>query len=239
MSDKYPGVSPYTYCANNPVRLVDEDGREIWHPDGAGNLVADKGDNAWNLADYLTNKLGKPTTPTMATNMLVEQGYSINDNGILNLKVGDIVSIASYVSGGIENVARNSNATLRFMNSKNQFDFKFYPNGWRGNQWVKPFKFSDVSKALGRFNSSLAIVGAGLDLSQINSTHSWWENAGHILDAGMGIVGTLGWPGFMIATYYFVVIKNAPEIFNYQREDSIDRANLMKKGYPAMRTGIK
>ncbi|MDD6582287.1 MAG: hypothetical protein PUF10_06395 [Bacteroidales bacterium] len=29
MSDKYPSTSPYTYCANNPVRLVDEDGREI------------------------------------------------------------------------------------------------------------------------------------------------------------------------------------------------------------------
>ena len=27
MADKYPGVSPYTYCGNNPVRLVDADGR--------------------------------------------------------------------------------------------------------------------------------------------------------------------------------------------------------------------
>ena len=29
MSDKYPGVSPYTYCANNPVKLVDPDGRKV------------------------------------------------------------------------------------------------------------------------------------------------------------------------------------------------------------------
>ena len=26
MSDKYPGISPYAYCAWNPVKLVDPDG---------------------------------------------------------------------------------------------------------------------------------------------------------------------------------------------------------------------
>ena len=29
MMDKYPSISPYTYCAWNPVKLVDPDGREI------------------------------------------------------------------------------------------------------------------------------------------------------------------------------------------------------------------
>ena len=32
-------MSPYVYCANNPVRLVDPDGRDIWELDECGNII--------------------------------------------------------------------------------------------------------------------------------------------------------------------------------------------------------
>ena len=35
LADKYPGLSPYTYCANNPVKLVDPDGRTWETPEDA------------------------------------------------------------------------------------------------------------------------------------------------------------------------------------------------------------
>ena len=31
LADKYPSISPYAYCAGNPVRLVDPDGKEIYY----------------------------------------------------------------------------------------------------------------------------------------------------------------------------------------------------------------
>ena len=50
MSDKYPSLSPYVYCANNPVKLVDPNGEEIGGPDDPPTkYIIKKGDTFWDL----------------------------------------------------------------------------------------------------------------------------------------------------------------------------------------------
>ena len=49
MADKYPSLSPYNYCAWNPIRLVDPDGRKMNEPPFDLKYCIQKGDNLWNL----------------------------------------------------------------------------------------------------------------------------------------------------------------------------------------------
>ncbi len=49
MADKYPNLSPYAYCAWNPVKLVDRDGRDTINIDldkGTINLIKADGDHS-------------------------------------------------------------------------------------------------------------------------------------------------------------------------------------------------
>ncbi len=43
MSDKYPSISPYAYCAWNPVKLVDPEGEDVYRLDTeTGSLILEK-----------------------------------------------------------------------------------------------------------------------------------------------------------------------------------------------------
>jgi RHS repeat-associated protein len=62
-AEKYYSISPYAYCANNPVRYTDPDGQEIsftykWEKDKNGNYVINK-DGGRNLVNVTMNVTGK------------------------------------------------------------------------------------------------------------------------------------------------------------------------------------
>lgn len=52
MADKYPSISPYAYCAWNPVKLVDPDGKEIWINNGDGKLKYTAGMSSEGLKGF-------------------------------------------------------------------------------------------------------------------------------------------------------------------------------------------
>ena len=51
MADKYPSLSPYNYCAWNPMKLVDPDGAEMdeWKIDLKGNVVDRKANDIYDI----------------------------------------------------------------------------------------------------------------------------------------------------------------------------------------------
>ena len=97
MSDERSWLTPYNYCQNNPVRLVDPTGALDWEPDQDGNLIAESGDNAQTLAKY------QGISYSEALKQLTDQGYTVNSKGILNLKVGDKVKLDNVYTESIEN----------------------------------------------------------------------------------------------------------------------------------------
>ena len=87
MADKYPSISPYAYCAWNPVKLVDPDGREIGdYYDTKGNYLGWDGKQDMNvyivknqksINKIISNTNNKKTTSSSNVNIAVSTNYAV------------------------------------------------------------------------------------------------------------------------------------------------------------------
>ncbi|MBP5548486.1 MAG: RHS repeat-associated core domain-containing protein [Bacteroidales bacterium] len=77
MSDKYPSISPYAYCAWNPVKYIDPNGEWIPGLDENNNVVltAEDGDDINTLRDFMGD----------AYRDVIECLYGTMSNGVINL----------------------------------------------------------------------------------------------------------------------------------------------------------
>lgn len=213
LSDKYPSMSPYAYCANNPVILVDPDGRDWYehkNKDGSKAVFWSKKTNPTlrlfghiynNVGDRYTLKEGNYTYEYHQNNIVKIIDESSNTKISLDA-MGTDLSNLSLVIGVLESSLSKNTATFRLTNSRNEFDFKFYKNGWKGNQWVKTSSVSSLGEILNKGGKFLSYIGIGISAGQTITASTIEDICEYGLDTFMGAMGFLPMVGPYISLYW-------------------------------------
>jgi len=118
--------TPYQYCYQNPVKYIDPTGMKAdWHEDGNGNLVADKGDSAKTLGEYLN------TTTEIATKIIGASELSTNEQG--NVEEGATIALGYtiYPSSLTEDLGFLGNQIRDRAGS--DFSKEMFVRYWNGN----------------------------------------------------------------------------------------------------------
>src|SRR5574344_862033 len=151
MSDKYPNLSPYVYCADNPVILVDPEGK--------------------NIDDYYYNKQGDIVKHI--TNNKPDRSFIEDKNGNVNTNWSEMkfrqIDINHDNIGLLGRVifaeADGENFTSKIAVGevvKNRVESSKYPNTYRGvieQKTKKCYQFSSVDpryKSNWRYNNPLS-----------------------------------------------------------------------------------
>ena len=157
MADKYPGVSPYTYCAWNPVKLVDPDGKMIvpnddgWivnHDEKTVTKIADNGGNYVQI-EYNNNGETVNTLFSSIDNFIYQyenMGYTVNrgekqSESSIGIDIGNETSLSGNAPIGMgitsDLIGEVGNAMY---NEKNGTwigkDGKVRSMSWGGNQYT-------------------------------------------------------------------------------------------------------
>ena len=122
LCEKYYAISPYTYCADDPIRLIDPNGKEIW----IAYVVVKDGKKAIETYQYKNNRLydsngkeykGKNSylnTVKNQLNQLKKDNWEVGDM-ISKLETNEYKNTITNISDKVKDDARkNENATVPY-----------------------------------------------------------------------------------------------------------------------------
>ncbi len=133
MSDKYPSLSPYTYCADNPVKLTDPDGRWIPGLDEDYNITVtrEEGDDLNSFREFMG------------------PGYSDEEiKNMFNDLQGDKINLTKSYGGIFErmtNALNNAYGDPEFMDADNYNCWGAALNLTSGNELTKRTPYTSGS----------------------------------------------------------------------------------------------
>ena len=230
MSDQYPSISPYAYCAWNPVKLVDPDGREVVDPPYENPPSKEC---VINIDGH--NAIIQQSDGTV-------QSYNLSNHTQLKEFVSDangILTQTGTITGFVGIVGEKSKSTFRLTNSKGKLDFEFYPSGWKGNQYVTPKAVSKLAKGFTFAGNTLGVLTSLCSFWEAGIANTSTERTEKIIDGIAGMAAMVPQYGFIVSMYYFGVIKNSDAISENANNDAIDHANMMQRGCPTLRYGMR
>ena len=105
MSDKYPGISPYAYCAWNPVKLVDPDGKELDWPQRRAAIAKAKEYEMANRINPLIPSGRGNSKNTYRIGAKGGPGQDVDCSGLTSACIqagGEPDPVGKYLGGGVQ-----------------------------------------------------------------------------------------------------------------------------------------
>ena len=168
MSDKYPSLSPYNYCAWNPLKIVDPDGAEMddWEIDRKGQLH-------WIASSEIDRIRTSSGESVFVNNGVLKRGqsYTSDNNGYLLLNFGSDSKNADDVFSFLADNTDVEFSVIGYANSK---------YGKESNNFVLTSSFDEK----GDFTGTEQAYGYALEGTLRDHSHSHPD--GNMQPSGFG-----------------------------------------------------
>ena len=135
MSDKYPSLNPYVYCANNPVKLVDPNGEDIWEIDENGKLTWKEYDSEIDVLHATKTKQSKDFPVGTIKEM-------IQDKGLVNYNGEDIQVDYQYLDINNDDLA---SCFFEFVSENTEIEWSLTQTGENDNRIAHDIQYTDVN----------------------------------------------------------------------------------------------